>query len=75
MNHEPNAGYPGKGSEAVSLVEAEQTGLWHVAPNGTELERTSSPSGPVYNAGEIRTWHDGLVACYRDSEIATPQAA
>ena len=26
-------------AQAVSLIKAEQTGLWHVAPDGTEIER------------------------------------
>ena len=43
-----------KVAQAVSYVKARQTGLWHAAPDGTELERLSPPRAPVYNANEIR---------------------
>lgn len=36
-------------AQAVSLVKAEQTGLWHVAPDGTELERLAPPQEPRYD--------------------------
>lgn len=39
--------------QAISLVKATQTGLWHIAPDGTELERTSDPQDPVYDANLI----------------------
>lgn len=39
--------------QAVSLVTATQTGLWHKAPDGTELERLSAPRAPFYDADEI----------------------
>ncbi|POF30050.1 Stf0 family sulfotransferase [Roseibium marinum] len=39
--------------QAVSYVKAEQTGLWHKAPDGTELERLAPPRAPVYDADEI----------------------
>lgn len=39
--------------QAISLVKATQTGLWHRAPDGTELERLSEPREPVYNGDEI----------------------
>tara|TARA_R110002094_G_scaffold126215_4_gene120209 strand:- start:9556 stop:10320 length:765 start_codon:yes stop_codon:yes gene_type:complete len=40
-------------AQAVSLIKARQSGLWHVAPDGSELERLS-PAKPVdYNAGLI----------------------
>jgi LPS sulfotransferase NodH len=44
-----------KVAQAVSYVKAQQTGLWHAAPEGTELERLSLPQEPIYDAGEIRT--------------------
>ena len=34
-------------AQAVSLVKAEQTGLWHAAPDGTEVERLAPPRPPV----------------------------
>jgi trehalose 2-sulfotransferase len=43
-----------KVEQAVSYVKARQTGLWHAAPDGTELERLSAPQELVYDADEIR---------------------
>ncbi len=40
--------------QAVSYVKAQQTGLWHVAPDGSELERTAPPEAPVYDADRIK---------------------
>ena len=34
-------------AQAVSLVKAEQSGLWHIGPGGVELERLSPPQAPV----------------------------
>lgn len=39
--------------QAISLVKATQTGLWHKAPDGTELERLSAPQDPFYDAQAI----------------------
>ncbi|OLP45641.1 Stf0 family sulfotransferase [Rhizobium oryziradicis] len=47
-----------KVEQAVSCVKAEQTGLWHVAPDGTELERVAPVKEPVYDAAEIRATYD-----------------
>jgi trehalose 2-sulfotransferase len=44
-----------KVAQAVSYLKAQQTGLWHAAPDGTELERLSPPQEPTYDASEIRT--------------------
>ncbi|WP_298813504.1 Stf0 family sulfotransferase [uncultured Roseibium sp.] len=41
-------------SQAISLIKATQTGLWHKAPDGTELERTSEPKEPDYDRELIR---------------------
>ena len=41
-------------AQAVSLVKAEQTGLWHVAPDGTEIERLAPPQDPQYDFARIR---------------------
>lgn len=38
-----------KVAQAVSLIKAEQTGLWHVAPDGTEIERLAPPREPQYD--------------------------
>ncbi len=43
-----------KVAQAISYVKATQSGLWHAAPDGTELERLSPSQQPVYNADEIR---------------------
>jgi LPS sulfotransferase NodH len=40
-------------AQAVSLVRAEQTGLWHVAPDGRELERLAPPKPPQYDFARI----------------------
>jgi len=40
-------------NQAISCVKAQQTGLWHMAADGTELERLSAPKKPFYNAAEI----------------------
>ncbi len=44
-----------KFEQAVSYVKAEQTGLWHIAPDGTEVERLSPPQTPTYNFERIKT--------------------
>lgn len=41
-------------AQAISLVKAEQTGLWHVAPDGTEIERLGPPKDPEYDFERIR---------------------
>ena len=40
--------------QAISLVKAKQTGLWHMAANGRELERLTPPQAPVYSTALIR---------------------
>lgn len=39
--------------QAISYVKAQQSGLWHIAPDGTELERLSEPKEIVYDAASI----------------------
>ncbi|UVK42191.1 sulfotransferase [Mesorhizobium sp. AR07] len=41
-------------AQAVSLIKAEQTGLWHIAPDGTEIERVGSPKEPRYDFQRIK---------------------
>ncbi|WP_181168779.1 Stf0 family sulfotransferase [Mesorhizobium sp. B2-4-17] len=41
-------------AQAVSLVKARQTGLWHVAPDGTEIERVGLPEQPQYDFQRIK---------------------
>ena len=43
-----------KVEQAVSYVKAQQSGLWHAAPDGTELERLSPAAAPRYDAVAIR---------------------
>jgi LPS sulfotransferase NodH len=40
-------------AQAVSRVRAEQSGLWHIAPDGRELERLSPPVPPHYDRARI----------------------
>ncbi len=40
-------------AQAISLVKAEQTGLWHIAPDGSELERLAPPVEPEYDFERI----------------------
>lgn len=40
-------------AQAVSLLRAEQSGLWHRAADGTELERLGPPATPRYDADAI----------------------
>jgi len=42
-----------KVEQAISYIKAKQSGLWHMASDGTELERLSPPSHPVYDAERI----------------------
>ena len=41
-------------AQAVSWVRAQQSGLWHVAPDGTELERLSAPEPPSYDFERLK---------------------
>jgi len=54
--------------QAISYVKATQTGLWHMASDGTELERLSAPQEPVYDASEIEKRLSELTALDRDWE-------
>jgi len=42
-----------KVGQAISLVKAQQSGLWHVAPDGTELERLAPPREPEYDFAQL----------------------
>lgn len=44
---------PDKVEQAVSYLKAEQTGLWHVAADGSELERIAPHRDPTYDAQKI----------------------
>ncbi|WP_147109917.1 Stf0 family sulfotransferase [Tateyamaria sp. syn59] len=42
-------------AQAVSLVRASQSGLWHRNADGSELERTAPPQTPTYDQDAIAT--------------------
>lgn len=45
--------------QAISLVRARQSGLWHRAPDGTEIERDGPGQPPVFDrAGLTANMHD-----------------
>ncbi|MCE8006257.1 Stf0 family sulfotransferase [Aestuariivita sp.] len=69
---------PDKLAQAISLVRARQGGLWHKAPDGTELERLSPARPPVYDRNliaqtlaEVTTLDQEWVAWF-DAEAITP---
>lgn len=45
---------PDKIGQAVSYTKAQQTGLWHMASDGSELERNAPPREPIYDAAGLR---------------------
>jgi LPS sulfotransferase NodH len=47
-------------SQAISMVKAEQSGLWHIAPDGSELERLAPPKEPKYDFVRIKAKLDEL---------------
>ncbi len=51
-----------KVEQAISYVKAEQTGLWHMATDGAELERLSSPQAPIYDPDRISVCVDEMKA-------------
>lgn len=55
-----------KVEQAVSYLKARQTGLWHVAADGSELERPAPHEEPVYDAEELRGHVERLVGYERD---------
>jgi len=55
-----------KVEQAVSYVKAEQSGLWHRASDGTELERLSEPKEPAYDFDAIRASFDRFMRFDRD---------
>jgi len=52
-------------AQAVSLLKAQQTGLWHRAADGSEWERTAAHRDPGYDAQGIAGWIDRLTAYER----------
>ncbi|WP_421915916.1 Stf0 family sulfotransferase [Mesorhizobium sp.] len=41
-------------AQAISLIKAQQTGLWHIAPDGTEIERVGPPNESRYDFQRIK---------------------
>ncbi|TPM90340.1 Stf0 family sulfotransferase [Mesorhizobium sp. B2-1-3A] len=41
-------------AQAISLIKAQQTGLWHIAPDGTEIERVAPAQEPQYDFERIK---------------------
>ncbi|MEO0819052.1 MAG: Stf0 family sulfotransferase [Pseudomonadota bacterium] len=54
--------------QAVSYVKARQSGLWHAAPDGTELERLAPPREPAYDAAALMACFDEMTAYDRGWE-------
>lgn len=48
--------------QAISYVKADQSGLWHMSSDGTELERLTPPRVPTYDANRIRHQLEQFVA-------------
>lgn len=55
-----------KVGQAVSFVKAEQSGLWHRAPDGTEIERLSAPQELRYHGADLRTCYERFTLYDRD---------
>lgn len=55
-----------KVEQAISYVKARQTGLWHVASDGTELERLNPHAEPIYDGAELRNCYETMMAYDRD---------
>ena len=41
-------------AQAISLIKAQQTGLWHIAPDGSEIERVGAAQEPQYDFERIK---------------------
>jgi trehalose 2-sulfotransferase len=57
---------PDKIDQAVSYLKAKQTGLWHSAPDGSELERTAPHCEPTYNGEALRECVKTMIAYDHD---------
>lgn len=49
---------PDKVAQAISYQKAKQTGLWHMAPDGSEIERTKVPAEPIYDRDVLKHYVD-----------------
>lgn len=57
---------PNKLAQAVSFVKAQQSGLWHRAADGSELERLSPPAEPSYDFSALKACRDRFVQFDQD---------
>jgi LPS sulfotransferase NodH len=62
--------------QAISMVKAEQTGLWHVAPDGSELERLAPPRDPIYDferlarkLAELQAYDDAWTCWFEEQGV------
>jgi trehalose 2-sulfotransferase len=55
-----------KVEQAVSCLKAEQTGLWHVAADGSDVERIGPPREPEYDGQALQAWVDAMTGYDRD---------
>ncbi|TNB47444.1 sulfotransferase [Martelella lutilitoris] len=55
-----------KVAQAVSYVKARQSGLWHVAPDGSDIERTAPFRKPDYDSTAIGEWYTSMLTFDRD---------
>jgi trehalose 2-sulfotransferase len=56
-------------AQAISFEKARQSGLWHVAPDGTEVERLSPPMTPIYDRAALQA----QIARFEQTEAAQDQ--
>lgn len=50
-----------KVDQAVSCLKAEQTGLWHVAADGSDVERIGPGREPEYDGQALGAWVEAMV--------------
>lgn len=55
--------------QTVSYVKAEQSGLWHVAPDGTELERLAPHREPAYDGTALRACFEMFTTYEQEWEL------
>lgn len=53
-------------AQAISLVRAQQSGLWHKAPDGREIERVKAPEAEQYDPAAIQAGVDEFTGYDRD---------
>lgn len=54
-----------KVQQAVSCLKAEQSGLWHRAPDGSDVERVAPTSDLAYDAAALRELYERFIAADR----------